>query len=300
MYVVTGASGNSGRVVAERLLARGQKVRAIGRSAERLQPLVAKGAEPCVCDLTDREALAAAFAGARGVYVMIPPNVTSKDYRAHQDRITDAVAAALEAAGVEHAVSLSSIGADKKVGVGPVAGQHYLENRLNQIPGLSVVHLRAGYFMENTLAQIGIIKSMGVMAGALRAELEVPMIATQDIGAAAAEALLRLEFTGPSTRELLGHRDISMAEVAGIVGRALGRPHLAYTRLPDDQVRDALTEVGISTNVANLILEMAAGQNTGHMIALEKRSASNTTPTSYETFVKEVFVPQFKGRPAAA
>jgi uncharacterized protein YbjT (DUF2867 family) len=300
MYVVIGATGNTGRVVAEKLLTAGQKVRAIGRSVERLQPLAARGAEPFVCDVDDREALTKAFTGARGVYVMIPPEMASKNYRLHQDRITDSVAAAFETAGIKHAVVLSSFGADKPEGSGPIAGLHYLEQKLNQIPGLNLLHLRAGYFMENTLAQIGIIKTMGVTAGPLRAEQELPMIATQDIGNYAAEALLRLEFAGHSTRELLGQRDISMAEAAGIIGRALGRPHLAYAQLPNDQIRPAMIGMGMSANLADLILEMAGAINSGHVAALEPRSADNTTPTSFETFVEKVFITQFKGKPATA
>jgi len=300
MYVVTGASGNSGHVVAEKLLARGQKVRVIGRSAERLQLLAALGAEPFICDLTDRAALAKAFASAQGVYAMVPPDMAAPDYRAHQDRVTDALAAAIAEAKVKHVVTLSSFGADEAEKTGPVVGLHELEQKLNQIPGLNVLHLRAGYFMENTLAQIGIIKSMGVTAGPLRAELELPMIATRDIGAAAAERLLQLDFTGSQTRELMGQRDISMAEAAGIIGRAIGRPHLSYMRLPNADVRAAFVQMGMSESVANLMLEMTDAINAGHMAALEKRSAENTTPTSYETFVKAEFVPRFLGKPATA
>ena len=300
MYVVTGASGNSGHVVAEKLLARGQKVRVIGRSAERLQLLTALGAEPFVCDLTDRAALAKAFAGAQWVYAMVPPDMAAPDYRAHQDRVTDALAAAIAEAKVKHVVTLSSFGADQAEKTGPVVGLHELEQKLNQIPGLNVLHLRAGYFMENTLAQIGIIKSMGVTAGPLRAELELPMIATRDIGAAAAERLLQLDFTGSQTRELQGQRDISMAEAAGIIGRAIGRPHLSYMRLPNADVRAAFVQMGMSESVADLMLEMTDAINAGNMAALEKRSAENTTPTSYETFVKSEFVPRFLGKPATA
>jgi uncharacterized protein YbjT (DUF2867 family) len=300
MYVVTGASGNSGHVVAEKLLAHGEKVRVIGRNAERLQLLAALGAEPFVCDLTDRAALATAFAGARGVYAMVPPDMFAKDYRAHQDRITDAQAAAIAEAKVKHVVTLSSFGADKAERTGPVVGLHLFEKKLNQIPGLNVLHLRAGYFMENTLAQAGIIKSMGVTAGPLRPELELPMICTRDIGAAAASKLKRLDFTGSQTLELQGQRDISMAEAAGIIGRAIGRPHLSYARLPNAEVRAAFIQMGMSESVADLMLEMTDALNSGHMAAIEKRSEENTTPTSCETFVKAEFVPRFLGRPATA
>jgi uncharacterized protein YbjT (DUF2867 family) len=304
MYVVTGATGNTGRIVAKKLLARllanGQKVRAIGRTADRLQSLVAQGAEPFVADLSDKQALTKAFTGARAVYAMIPPNLITQDYRAYQERITDAIAAALAAAKVQYAVTLSSFGADKPDKTGPVVGLHNLEQQLNQIAGLNVLHLRAGYFMENTLAQVGIVKSMGITAGPLRPDLKLPMIATRDIGAAAAEELLNLGFQQKQTRELQGERDLSMTEAAAIIGKAIGKPDLVYKQLPDEQVRGALTQLGISLNVANLILEMAAALNSGHMRALEPRSARNTTPTSYEVFVAEEFVPAYQGKARAA
>ncbi len=300
MYVVTGATGNTGRVVANELLAHGQPVRVLGRSADRLQDLAARGAEPFVCELKDSRALARAFAGARAVYVMIPPDVASRDYPADQVRIADAVVAALKEAEVKYVVSLSSVGADKSERTGPVLGVHYLEQQLNRIAGLNALHLRAGYFMENTLAQIGIIQAMGVAAGPLRSQLKLPMIATADIGAAAAEALLSLDFRDRNTRELLGQRDISLSEAAGIIGKAIGRPNLAYVEVPDEQARAGMMQMGISANVADLILEMAAALNSGHMAALEKRSARNTTPTSYETFVAKEFVPRYRARTAGA
>jgi uncharacterized protein YbjT (DUF2867 family) len=298
MYVVTGASGNTGQIVAARLLAKQKSVRVIGRSAERLESLTRQGAEAILGELTDAKRLAEAFAGAEAAYVMLPPDLATVDYRSFQNRVSDALTAAISEAGVKHVVSLSSIGADKSAGTGPVVGLHYLEEMLNQIPGLNVLHLRAGYFMENTLAQIGIIKTMGVAAGPLRAGLEIPMIATRDIGEFAAEALLQLNFVGHETQELLGARDISMAEVTSIIGAAIGRPHLSYKQLPDDQVREALLQTGMSRDLVNLLLEMSRAVNSGHMVALEERSRHNTTPTTYEQFVKEIFAPQFKGKPA--
>ena len=298
MYAIMGATGNTGRVVTNELLRKGQRVRAIGRSADRLQAL-AKGAEPFEAEVTDAAALEKAFTGARAVYVMIPPNMTSPDYRAYQARVTAAAGKALKAAKVEYAVTLSSVGADKPEKTGPVLGLHDLEQQFNQIGGINLLHLRPGYFMENTLALGGAIQAMGKAAGPLRAELKLPMIATRDIGAAAAEALLGLRFTGRNTRELLGQRDISMAEAAAIIGRAIGRPELEYVQLPEEQARAALMQMGLSADVAELLLEMAAALNGGYMRALEPRSAENTTPTSYETFVAEEFVPRYRGRSTA-
>jgi uncharacterized protein YbjT (DUF2867 family) len=133
-------------------------------------------------------------------------------------------------------VTLSSIGADKTEKTGPVVGLHYLEQQLNGIEQLNVLHLRASYFMENTLAQIGIIRNTGMTVGPLRPDLKLPMIATRDIGEAAASALLNLDFRQKQTRELLGQRDINMSEVAQIIGKKIGKPDLRYTQAPDEQV----------------------------------------------------------------
>ncbi len=299
-YVITGATGNTGGIIASRLLAQDQQVRVIGRSAERLQSLVNLGGEPHLCDLTDTAGLAAAFTGARAVYAMIPPNLTSPDYRGYQGLVSHSIATALAQTGVKHVVALSSVGADKSERTGPVLGLHYFAEQLNRIPLLNVLHLRAGYFMENTLSQIGVIKTMGVTAGPLRPDLKLPMIATRDIASAAAEALLRLDFSGQQTRELLGQRDISMQEATTVIGKAIDKPQLAYVQVSDEQFIAALTQLGMSSNVAGLILEMSAALNSGHMAALETRSAANTTETSYETFVAEEFVPRFRGQSAAA
>ncbi len=299
MYVITGATGNTGKVVAEKLLTAGQKVRVIGRNAEKLQPLVSKGAEPFVGSVHDAAAMAQAFTGARAVYAIIPPDLTAKDYRAAQDLTSVALATALENAKVAHAVTLSSVGADKPSKTGPVVGLRNLEQKLNRIAGLNVLHLRAGYFMENLLAQIGVIRSMGMMAGPLKSELPVALIATRDIGAYAADALLKLDFSGQQAREVLGQRDVTMKEAAEIIGKAIGKPGLSYSQVPAMMLKPAMVQMGISGNVADLLLEMSEAMNSGHMAPLEKRSAANTTPTSLETFVAEVFVPAFQGRAAA-
>ena len=299
MHVVLGASGNTGHVVAKNLLARQQKVRVVGRNAAHLQPHAAQGAEIFIGDATDAAALTKAFQNADTAYVMIPPNLTSNDPLAYSECVSDAIAAALKNSGVKNVVALSSIGADKSKGTGPVVGLYKLEQKLNQIDGANVLFLRAGYFMENTLPQVGAISKMGFAVGPVRPDLKLPMIATHDIGAFAADALLSLTFHGKQTQELLGQRDITYTEVAAIIGKAIGKPDLKYTQLPDEQIRPAMVQMGMSEQFAGLILEMAASLNSGYMRALEPRTSRNITPTSFETFVAEEFVPAYRQQAAA-
>jgi uncharacterized protein YbjT (DUF2867 family) len=296
MYVITGATGNTGSVVAERLLAEGEKVRVVGRDPKRLERFTQKGAESFIADATDAGALTNAFVGAKAVYAMIPPHIASPDVRAYEECVGDALRSAIEKNGIKYAVVLSSYGADKSHGTGPVAGLHSLEKKLEGISGLKALFLRAGYFMENLLPQAGAIKSIGIMAGPVKEDLHLPMIATRDIGAFAAEALLKLDFVRNSTHELQGPRDVTYTEVAKIVGAAIGKADLAYQLVPAAQLKPVLMQTGMSSNMADLLLEMADALNSGHMKMLEPRSAANTTPTTLETFVAEIFLPAYRGK----
>jgi uncharacterized protein YbjT (DUF2867 family) len=300
MYVIVGATGNTGSVLAEKLLAQGEKVRAVGRNKEKLAALEAKGAEVANGEVTDAAFLTKAFDGARAVYFMVPPNPSSDDYRGFQRKVFEAGATAIENAKVRYVVALSSYGADKESGCGPVSGLHEMETRLSKVAGLNVLFLRPGYFFENLLGQVGAIQGFGVVASPVRGDLKTPAIATQDISQVAAERLLKLDFSGIETKELHGQRDLSYTEFAKALGDAIGKPDLQYMQMPNEQFIDAVAQMGMSRNVGEGITEMCDALNSGHMRALEPRSAANTTPTSIETFARDEFAPAFKGKAASA
>src|SRR5688572_7621359 len=95
MYVVTGATGNTGRVVAETLLAKGKKVRVIGRNTGNLQSLVEKGAEAIVGSVADSSTMLHAFQGAQAVYALVPPNYATENFRAYQNEVGSAYSSAI-------------------------------------------------------------------------------------------------------------------------------------------------------------------------------------------------------------
>lgn len=293
MYTVLGASGNIGSVITKFLLDKGEKVRVVGRHPGKLQPFVQKGAESLVADVTDAEALSAAFSGARAAFLLVPPNLTSHDYRADQDRISDAVASAVKKSGLQYAVNLSSFGAQAPAGTGPIAGLHHEENKLNAIDKLNVLHLRPAYFFENHLAGVSMIQMMGLFGGAIKADLKIPQIGTKDIGAYAADRLLKLDFSGKQTQELLGERDLSMNEVATVISKALNNSELRYVQFTYEQVEQVLTQMGTPPKTAATMIEMFQGINNGIVAPQESRNAANTTPTSIESFIRDVFIPAF-------
>ena len=295
-YVILGASGNTGSIVADFLLSKGKKVRVVGRDVERLQRFVRKGAEAITAEISDAAALTKAFNGARAAYLLLPPITSRED----QERQSDAIAKAVKDSGLRHAVYLSSYGAHVPEGTGPVAGLHSSEQKLNAISGVNVLHLRAAYFMENNLAAIGMIRGMGMFGHALLPDLKMPMIATRDVGDYAAQRLLDLDFSGKQTRELLGERDLSMTEATAAIARGIGKPDLRYQQLPYDQMQQALTQMGMSSKKAAVYIEMFQAINAEVLAALEPRSPENTTPTSFEKFVQDVFAPAYHGKASAA
>ena len=295
MYLITGATGNTGSVVAKGLLQQGRKVRVVARRQEKLKELASLGAETLIGDITSQDTANKAFAGIEAAYVMIPPAMTDPDFRGYQKKLSDVYGSVLEAnSSVKHVVVLSSFGADKDAKTGPILGLHFLEERLKQIKPLNSLSLRAGYFMENTLGQAGAIHQMGAVVGPLKPDLKIPLIASIDIGNAALDALLQLNFTGHQTRDLQGQRDLTYLEITAIIGAAIGKPNLPYQVITSEQFAGIMEQMGSAQNVAALMAEMVDAQNVGHVRSLEPRSASNTTRTPFEQFVDETFVPAYK------
>jgi uncharacterized protein YbjT (DUF2867 family) len=296
MYVILGASGNTGSIIADSLLSKGKKVRVVGRDPGRLQRFVRQGAEAFAGDMSNAAALTKAFTGANAAYLLLPPITSRED----QERESDAIAQAVTESGLRYAVSLSSYGAHVPEGTGPVTGLHSSEQKLNAISGLNVLHLRAAYFMENNLAAISMIQEMGIFGHALLPDLKLPMMATRDVGDYAAQRLLDLDFSGKQTRELLGERDLSMAEATAIIARGIGKPDLRYVQFPYDQVQQVLEQMGMPPKKAAVYIEMFRAINAGVLAAQEPRSRENTTPTSFEQFVQDVFAPAYHGKARVA
>ena len=296
MYVILGASGNTGSIIANFLLSKGEKVRVVGREVGRLQRFARKGAEAFTADVSDAAALTKAFGDARAAYLMLPPITSRED----QERQSDAIAKAVKESGLCYAVHLSSYGAHVPEGTGPVTGLHSSEEKLNAINDLNVLHLRAAYFMENNLTAIDMIHGMGLLGHALLPDLKLPMIATRDVGDYAGQRLLDLDFSGKQTRELLGERDLSMAEATAVIARGIGKPDLRYEQFPYDQVQQALTQMGFSPRKAAVYIEMFQAINAGVLTPQEPRSPQNSTPTSFEEFVQDVFAAAYHGKATTA
>lgn len=283
IVTVLGATGKTGGTAAERLLAGGIQVKAVARSADKLAALAKKGAQAVSVDVTDPAALTAALRGSDAAYLMIPSDYTKPDLLGQYARATDAIVRAVQDSGIRRAVLLSSVGADLPSGTGPIAGLYETEKRLRAAAGLNLLILRPGYFYENSYGALGLIKHQGVNGGAIEPDVAIPTQAAADIGVVAAEALKAATFSGTVVRELRGPRDLTMTDVTRALGKAIGKPDLAYVRFPDAGYVEGLKSAGFAPDAARLFLEMAQAFNSG-LVRSQPDAEKVRTATPFEAF----------------
>jgi uncharacterized protein YbjT (DUF2867 family) len=298
MVTIVGATGNVGSKIADILIKKNEPVRLVARTANRLAQLAGNRAIPLAGDANDTEFLLKAFKDVDAVYTLIPPNPNAFDFMQYADKIGNSIALALEITKVKHVVNISSIGAELSDGTGPIKGLHNMEERLNKIKGLNVLHVRASYFMENLLWSIDMIRSKGINGNAIRGDLRIPMIATRDVASYVADRLVRRDFWGSSIQELGGPRGISLIEATEIIGRKIDMPGLFYLMFPYDEAEKGMVAMGLSPDMSHQYIEMNRAFNDGR-IKLEARTSQISTTTSFEEFCDDVFVPLYAQKKAA-
>ncbi|MHA4811424.1 NmrA family NAD(P)-binding protein [Flavitalea flava] len=288
MIVITGATGKVGSKTVSELLARGRHVKAIARNAEILGTLKRQGAEIALGNMLDTAFLGKAFEGAEAVFLIIPPNMQAADVLIFQEKIGQAQMEAINHAGVKNIVYLSSLGTEGTENGSLVAGLGKMQKRLNFLPDdINVLTLRPTGFMENLLNQIDMIKYKNRIASPLKADLKTGFIATQDIAGVAANSLDKLDFIGKTSLDLLGNRDYTQREMAGIIGRAIGKPGLDYVEISFEDNKRALMQYGISESVADAMNVMWKNVNDG--LYRVKRTPETITPTTLEYFAEHDF-----------
>jgi uncharacterized protein YbjT (DUF2867 family) len=256
MFVITGATGHTGSVAAETLLAAGHSVRVVVRDAAKAARLKALGAEVFVADLGDPAALARAVRGARGVFLISPPDLTARDFIRDRERLTQRQIETLAAEKVPHVVLLSAMGAHQPAGTGPIASTRNVEQQL-RASGLPSTFVRAAYFVENWSAVLGAARADGVLPSFIAADQRIPQVGTLDIGKAIAQALLDGP-RGVRVIELSGPSDVSPNDVAAALARLLGKP-VKVVEAPLEAVVPTFTSFGASEDIARLFREMYEG-----------------------------------------
>ena len=285
-YVITGSLGHISKPLTASLVQAGHQVTVISSSADRIPAIEALGAQSAIGSVEDQQFLAKTFAGADAVYTMIPPTWAATDWKAHIHHIGKVYTDAIKTSGVKKVVNLSSLGAHMPDGCGPVSGLHHAENELNKLDGVTITHLRPGFFYYNMLANIGMIKGMGIIGGNYGDNATLVLAHPTDIAAAAAEELQYTAATSHSIRYIASD-ERTTADIARVLGTAIGKPELPWINFKDEDSYNGMLQAGLSPDVAKNYTEMGHAMATGQMIADYVHHQPTHSATKLEDFATE-------------
>jgi uncharacterized protein YbjT (DUF2867 family) len=272
MFVITGVTGQVGGIVAARLLKAGVPIRAVARNAEKAAEWKDKGAELALAEMTDADALTRAFAGADGVFLLIPPTFDPTPGFMEVRAVIAALKTALLSSRPAKVVCLSTIGAQARE-PNLLSQLGLVEQKLSALP-MPIAFLRAGWFMENTAWDIAPARETCVLSSFLQPlDQPYPMVSVFDVGAKAAE-LLQHEWVGKQVVELMGPEGVTPNDIAAVLSSILGKPVRA-----EPVARDTWEQIFTDQGMQNPLprMRMIDGFNEG-WIRFEGEPVRGTTP----------------------
>ncbi|RYY56772.1 MAG: NAD-dependent dehydratase [Chitinophagaceae bacterium] len=287
-FIITGSLGNISRPLVALLVKAGHDVTVISRSAGKTVEIEEAGAKAAIGSLEDVSFLTNTFTGADAVYTMVPPNYGAANMPDFIEATGKGYATGIKAAGVKKIVNLSSIGADVPAGTGPIAGLHRVENILNQLEGVDVKHVRAGFFYVNFFNDIPLVKHNNVIGANYPATTEMIMVHPADIADAIAEELLG-SFSGKSVRYAISEEKL-ISDIVPLIAAATGKPGLPWVEFTDDQSLEGMKGAGIPAPTAATYVEMGQALRDG--VLNKYYRANNFKPTGkrkFADFVKNEF-----------
>lgn len=286
MFTVMGITGKVGAAIAANLLAAGKKVRGVVRNPEKAKDWASRGVELVQSPYDDAAGLGTAFAGAEGVFAMIPPDFAPAPGLPDQKRTIAAIRDALDRAHPGKAVFLSSIGSEQTSGLGLITSTHLLEEATRTLP-IPVAYLRAGSFMENWLGALEHIRSTAEMPFFYAPlKRKFPLVATQDIGLAGAR-VLQEDWSGVRVLEVDGPEGgTDLHETVTAFGRALGREVKAVP-LPETAWQSVLETMGMPADRTGLYIEMVKSFNSGWIHFGNPETEKFHGPTTIEVFAQK-------------
>jgi NAD(P)H dehydrogenase (quinone) len=261
MYAIMGITGRVGGAIAENLLAQGERIRAIVRNPEKAARLRDRGAEIVIADVDDPDALASAFEGTDGVFLMVPPNFAPAPGFPEVRKTLASYRTALAKALPRKAVYLSSIGAEQTSGLGLITGSHLLEQTLGDLP-IAHAFLRAGWFMENHAWDVATARSEGkIFSNLYPLDHKFSLVATADIGKAGAD-VLRQEWKGTRYIEVAGPEQYSPNDIARALSSTLGCS-IEAVDVPREKWTEFFVSQGMPEGRTEPRAEMVDGFNSG-------------------------------------
>ena len=293
MYAITGITGQVGGAMGRALLAHGRRVRAVVRNVEKGQSWAAKGCEVAVADMEDAAALAAAFEGTDGIFILPPSEFDPSPGFPEALRVIGAVKKAIASARPKKIVCLSTIGA-QATRPNLLTQRTLLEQALSTV-SIPVTFLRPAWFMENFAWDISTAIDTGVIASFLQPlDKPVPMIATRDVGLLAAQ-LIQQDWEGERHVEVEAARRYAPTEVAATLARIIGRPVRAEAA-PRETWSDLFKSQGMKNPTPRI--QMLDGFNEGWIEFESGQAGSVKGPTGLEAVLRDLVAAAPRLQPA--
>jgi uncharacterized protein YbjT (DUF2867 family) len=234
--LVTGATGNTGSVLLRLLEERGVKARAMIRHERDIDRLGSASTSAVIGDFDDADSIAAALEGVDSAYLVTP---SSANAEAQQIRFAELAAAA----NVKHLVKLSQFAADEASPVRFLRYHGAVERRIREL-GLSYTFLRPNLYFQGFLAFRAMIANEGRFFAPI-GEARVSAVDVRDIALVAAAALTEPGHVG-KTYTITGPASVSHAEIARVIGEAIGR-EVTFVDVAPEDFSGALKKLGAPT-----------------------------------------------------
>ncbi|KRQ20401.1 hypothetical protein AOT83_06620 [Mycobacteroides sp. H001] len=293
-YVVTGSAGKVSKPLSMRLLQQGHDVTVVGRSSANLAELVDAGAHAAVGDLADVDFLSDTFAGADGVYLMLPPGWSSPSIKEMSVQLAQGFVTALAGSGVKRVVFLSSYGAHRLLDAGAISGMGLAEGILHALPNASVLALRPGYFYTNLLLSVDSLRETGELGNMF----DIPagtftLVDPVEIAEVASVALTTDEYSDRSHVYIVSdERDTD--SIATLIGREIGKPGLRWSRYTTAAMSEAFRQYGMTQGAIDDYVEMFDALDKGVLFEHYVTERPALGKSKLEDFVK-VFADAYRG-----
>ncbi|MDW5562071.1 MAG: NAD(P)H-binding protein [Methanomassiliicoccus sp.] len=280
MFVVLGASGQIGSMLAGMLLKKGKPVRAVGRDLQKLGEIREQGAEVLAANMLDLKSLKEAFRGGDAAFVFTPENPRCENCIEDIRTMMDNCREALMWAGVTRVVGLSSLGAQNGRGKGNLEASYVLERTFSD---LDIEHtiVRPAYYYSNWLGYIGTVRDDGILPTFFPVDLKVPMVAPPDVAGFLSDAMIG-HAPRQSVLEIMGPRDYSSNDIAQAFAEAMQRDVLPRQTLPRDW-ESVLVQAGFSPDAARNLVLMTKAVIDGETKV--ETAEPIRLPTDFETYL---------------
>ena len=284
--VITGSLGNVSKPLAQKLVKSGHQVVVISSKADKVKTIEELGAKAAIGSVEDVQFLTAQFTGADAVYAMVPPTMSTADWKGYIENIGQNLAQAIQASGVKNVVLLSSVGAHLEDGCGPVSGLYRVEQIFNKLKDVNLVYLRAGFFYNNLFSNLNLIINAGIIGSNYQSDKQMILVDPADIASAAYEKLNTLSFKGHSVEYVVSDLRTN-AEVAKALGAAIGKNDLPWVEFKDEDSLGGMLGAGLPQEIAKNYVEMGTAVRSGKMFTdFELQGKPVSGKTKLEDFAK--------------